>query len=189
MEEFLCKSCYEYKPADLYYYTKAKRTYRSGKCKDCLSEIDREKYYKEVEERGGGILVHKNPGQWADEEQKRQTYCFLEAMGWIKKPDNTWYKPGIREEDGTWSKINYSKLFRRNGSRKLNGVIRSKITKEQIPIFKRHGINELMEEYFIHNKKLCIIEKENEYGYNMGTIMYYVQQVYNKNYKNYKKYE
>lgn len=130
-----CTSCNEYKDLETCFY-KTKTAYQIV-CKECRKEQDRIKRYKEIATIGGSERYKFNPNEYVDEFQKQQVFMVMELLGW-QYDGTTWYKPGIKEKDGTWSilkpTITPKKTYNKK-ERKLN------ISNEMIMEYREDGLS------------------------------------------------
>ena len=104
-----CVQCKEWKYKNQFY--KQHQTHTTVRCKPCILGIEKIKRDKEKEEKlvenWGSSRVLLKPNHFTDKYQKEHTHEFLKVIGWIQDPQtNKWYKPGIKEQDGTWSVAN-----------------------------------------------------------------------------------
>jgi hypothetical protein len=107
----VCKRCLEELPLENFYYSYTKRCHFS-KCKECSRIEDKEKYVREQIAKGGAARAPKKPGEFNDEEQKRQVFEFLQLIGWKhNKIKNIWYNNKHRDKEGNWLiKFNNKKI-------------------------------------------------------------------------------
>jgi hypothetical protein len=107
----VCKRCLEELALENFYYSYTKRCHFS-KCKECSRIEDKEKYVREQIAKGGAARAPKKPGEFNDEEQKRQVFEFLQLIGWKhNKIKNIWYNNKHRDKEGNWLiKFNNKKI-------------------------------------------------------------------------------
>ena len=100
-----CIVCNQYKPLNEYYlHSNMKTVYR--RCKVCQKKNEAEKRVVLMEERGGSDRVPPKANTYTDKFQKAQTFQFMEALGWIFNTEtNRWWKPGVRDIDGTFERF------------------------------------------------------------------------------------
>jgi hypothetical protein len=101
-----CNTCHEVKPIDAFYLQSRKDGKRFNRCAAC--EIEKDRLYRENErrEQGGAIRVLTQPNTYNDEYQKDATFKIMKAYGWIfNEEKGMWWKPGIKNEDGTFVKV------------------------------------------------------------------------------------
>ena len=101
-----CFKCKETFPATYEYFYKDhnRKGGYDGICRPCRKEYWKEKDEKDKEDEwGGSERIPVIPGTYADDEQKDFIFKFLPKLGWIyNKPTNTWYKPGVKDENNIW---------------------------------------------------------------------------------------
>ena len=120
----LCKECQEWKLIDTDFYRHSKK-FPNARCKDCEREIEKQKYYDEIEQNGGHDRCPVKVGVYADRFQQEQTETFLTALGWKKNDSGTWWKEGFKTEEGIWVKHNGLKRgYKPREERNDKGVIR-----------------------------------------------------------------
>jgi hypothetical protein len=101
-DTIVCKKCLEELPTDEFYFSFTKRRYFT-KCKGCSRIEDREKKARVQLSNGGAARAPRKPGEFNDEEQKRQVFEFLQLIGWKHNPNkNIWYNNKHRDKDGNW---------------------------------------------------------------------------------------
>jgi hypothetical protein len=101
-DTIVCKKCLEELPTDEFYFSFTKRRYFT-KCKGCSRIEDREKKARVQLSNGGAARAPRKPGEFNDEEQKRQVFEFLQLIGWKHNPDmNVWYNNKHRDKEGNW---------------------------------------------------------------------------------------
>ena len=91
-----CTECKEYKLL-LEFYLSASRT-AVKMCKDCYVKHYNSKAQEKIEDKGGSSSYYADPNKYFDEEQKKNVFMVMEALGWIfDEPTGIWNKPGIKE--------------------------------------------------------------------------------------------
>ena len=148
-EERICCACGEMKPISEFYIKKTKKgTPRpSSYCIICLSEKNKE-YARDKRGTSGWNDIDKNPGEYNDNEEKEQTHQLLKLIGWkFDKEKNMFYKPGLKEKDGTWTifKKHQPKPIELNIPTHTPGKPLSKEMREKIKelIFEGYDKNEI----------------------------------------------
>lgn len=100
MQDFkLCKKCGEVKQIEEFYNRdKNNNAKKQCYCKECTIENVRQKRLLEKEDE-----VLPNPNEYVSDEQKYDTIEVLTVLGWLWNDKlKLWYKPGIKNENGTW---------------------------------------------------------------------------------------
>jgi ribosomal protein L13 len=125
-----CIGCKEYKLKNNFY--KDGRESRFNRCKACIKIKDNKEREQELIENGGSLQISPTPNTYKDKYQKELVFQFLPLCGWKFNEDKgIWWKPGIKNEDGTFVNIKpYKKKI-------------SNITKEQVQQmlqYKRRGM-------------------------------------------------
>lgn len=119
-----CKDCKEWKLTDIDFYRYSKKS-SNARCKDCEREIEKQKYYQELDDKGGHDMCPAKVGVYADHYQQEQTEGFLTLLGWKKNSSGTWWKEGFKTEEGIWIKRNGLKRgYNPRDERSDKGVIR-----------------------------------------------------------------
>jgi hypothetical protein len=91
-----CSDCMEYQPLDNYYLNRYGNHIK--RCKSCHVKLNREKVRDKIEMNGGADSYYKEPNRYWDEEQKKNVFMVMEALGWIfDEPTGIWNKFGIKE--------------------------------------------------------------------------------------------
>jgi hypothetical protein len=91
-----CCDCMVYQPLDNYYLNKNKNHIK--RCKECHGKMYREYKNQKLIDTGGADSYYKEPNKYWDEEQKKNVFMVMEALGWIfDEPTGIWNKPGIKE--------------------------------------------------------------------------------------------
>jgi hypothetical protein len=158
-----CTSCKEYKDLETCFY-KTKTAYQIV-CKDCRKEDDRIKRLKELSEIGGSERFCKQPNEYVDEFQREQVFMVMEMLGWTFE-GTTWYKPGIKEKDGTWPKVKppiiEPKIRQPKKGRKLN------MPKEVLLEYREDGLSfrEIGKLYGVSGPAIIQKLKEDEKKHN-----------------------
>jgi hypothetical protein len=91
-----CSDCMEYQPLDNYYLNK--NGHHIKRCKECHGKMYKEYKNQKLIDTGGADSYYKEPNRYWDEEQKKNVFMVMEALGWIfDEPTGIWNKPGIKE--------------------------------------------------------------------------------------------
>jgi len=91
-----CCDCMVYQPLENYYLNKNKNHIK--RCKECHGKMYREYKNQKLIDTGGADSYYKEPNKYWDEEQKKNVFMVMEALGWIfDEPTGIWNKPGIKE--------------------------------------------------------------------------------------------
>jgi hypothetical protein len=91
-----CYECMVYQPLDNYYLNKNGNHIK--RCKNCHVKLNREKVQDKIEMSGGANSYYKQPNRYWDEEQRKNVFMVMEALGWIfDEPTGIWNKPGVKE--------------------------------------------------------------------------------------------
>jgi len=119
-----CKECKEWKLIDEDFYRHSKK-FPNARCKECEREIEKQKYYQEIEDNGGHDMCPVKVGVYADRFQQEQTESFLTLLGWKKSDDGVWWKEGFKTQDGMWLKRNGNgRSYKVITNRSDKGVVR-----------------------------------------------------------------
>jgi len=107
-EEKHCPKCDRDLPIENFYKRRDRPGYLTY-CKICTIEIRREERLRD------GIEKYKIPDEPGDykgiEDMIEDQKNFLELIGWqYSEKTKIWFKPGIKEEDGTWNNIKKQNL-------------------------------------------------------------------------------
>lgn len=109
----ICGKCFEEKLVDEFYFN-ITRNCLTSYCKPCIKLIKTEKD-KKIQLEEGFKRIRQQPNTYNDENERKLTFELLNALGWIFNEENgIWYKPGIKNPDGTWNfkpKIKKKKEF------------------------------------------------------------------------------
>jgi uncharacterized protein (DUF433 family) len=91
-----CSTCMEYKHITDFYLSHAKNPVKT--CKSCYKKYHRDKVDEKISMNGGSSSYYAEPNKYFDEEQKKNVFMVMEALGWIfDEPTGIWNKPGIKE--------------------------------------------------------------------------------------------
>jgi len=91
-----CSDCMIYQPLDNYYLNKNKNHIK--RCKKCHVNIYRENKKQKLIDSAGSDRFYKEPNRYTDEEQRKNVFMVMEALGWIfDEPTGIWNKPGVKE--------------------------------------------------------------------------------------------
>lgn len=101
-----CVDCGEWKVKDEQFTKYGKNNGYLRRCRKCTNEIEKAKYYEEMEAKGGSDKVPVKPGIFSDKTQREQTHQFLRLLGWKENSNGIWYKEGFKTEEGKWEKFN-----------------------------------------------------------------------------------
>lgn len=146
----ICKKCNTEEPIEMFYqFIRKGKKYRSNMCNECRRHKARV-YRKERYYLNRDIPVFDDPDNFANEEDKQLVEDCMRAMKWIyDEPSNTWWKPGVKNLDGTWVKMieaEQRQLDKHYG--KLTDELVDKIIREKLnnvrPIYmasKYYGVN------------------------------------------------
>jgi hypothetical protein len=118
-----CSTCETWKLISTDFYSYSKNACNKN-CKKCENKIRSDRYYEELEAKGGHDMVPRLPGIYADHYQQEQTEGFLTLLGWTKSPEGVWWKEGYKTAGGIWLKNNGRKKKRIDVPRSDKGIIR-----------------------------------------------------------------
>ena len=91
-----CSECFDIKPFDEFYKTRAGNPVRL--CKDCYKKYHRDKLEKKMVDKGGPDIYHKEPNRYVSDIQRNQVFELMNAFGWIfDESTGVWNKPGLKE--------------------------------------------------------------------------------------------
>jgi hypothetical protein len=91
-----CSDCMEYQPLDNYYLNANGNHIK--RCRSCHGKMYKECKEEKLSNKGGSDRYYEQPNRYFDEEQKKNIFMVMEALGWIfDEPTGIWNKPGIKE--------------------------------------------------------------------------------------------
>ena len=91
-----CSSCMEYKHLIDFYLSHTKNPVKV--CKICHKKYYRKKVDEKISMNGGSSRYYDEPNRYFDDEQKKQVFSVMKALGWIfDEPTGIWNKPGVKE--------------------------------------------------------------------------------------------
>jgi len=185
-KEKICLTCNETKSVDDFYTSRKT-------CKKCCLQKEylyrTEKTYLNLDNNGGSLRVKTKPGEYHDEYQRYYTNELMIAMGWTyNKEKNLYWKLPFREEDGYYPTIRKTKPETYVDKIRKYGLVKSEITKDNIPKLKLKNrrkstpsdeiINNLTYDYFVN--KISYSDLYEKYNMSMTLIYMYIRMCYKK---------
>lgn len=120
-----CSDCMVYQPLDNYYLNKNKNHIK--RCKKCHVHIYRENKKQKLIDSAGSDRFYKEPNRYTDEEQRKNVFMVMEALGWIfDEPTGIWNRPGLKENGVfiNFTPINKPKrIYSPNSGRKIKSGV------------------------------------------------------------------
>jgi hypothetical protein len=105
MEETrICSVCEEEYPISFFdNFVHRGKMIRSGKCKECRRDRDRNERLEHLKEMGGSEVMSPKPNTYKDIYQKEQTFLAMKAFGWkFNEAKGIWYDNRLKDENGVW---------------------------------------------------------------------------------------
>lgn len=117
----ICFTCNEIKSFEQYYHSRYGTAAKN--CKSCVSEKSKATIKEKTRQNGGSERVPHPPNEYADEEQKEQTFWVMKLMGWTYNDNGVWSKEGFKDKNKVWYKFEEKVKPKRpaniNGGRKI----------------------------------------------------------------------
>ena len=111
----VCVVCKQELPTtERYWYPRTDRPgnkVRLGKCRDCHRDYQRE-WKRREEDTPKPKMVYDAPYRYGSKQQRVDVETFLRRTGWKRMEGQGWWKPGVKNKDGTWIGV---ARFKRDG--------------------------------------------------------------------------
>jgi hypothetical protein len=105
-----CNKCFELKPVSEYYKRGKQGIYH--RCKVCELAKDRAEREEYKKLNSGSERVSTKPNTYLDEYQKRDTFLFMQALGYtFNEKNGIWYKEPWKTKDGLFPNITRKKFM------------------------------------------------------------------------------
>ena len=103
-----CPKCGKDKPATQEFWYKRTDVSNGGfmlaSCRECRNE-DKKVWLAHSEDTPKPDMVYSEPYTYGSRWQRVTTESFLRSIGWRKMEGEGWFKPGVKEADGSWTKM------------------------------------------------------------------------------------
>ena len=180
MEYRECRTCNETLPIDAFYFYISENTGKTRlatpDCRVCDKEKARNKRKEDISETGSAKVYNK-PNTYKDVRQKKQTFEFLQLLGWkFNEEKGIWYDDIKKTKDGmfigVWSPSVKKTSQRLTFNEDAPPKIKFKHTRKD-NVLSEDTVNRLLFDYFITKMKVKDIAKK--FNTPLSTVSTYVQ--------------